>query len=68
MAVKLAQEPARLADLKARIAHSRPGSALFDRVRFTRNLEAAYAKMWERQQRGESPQSFAVDRIDRANP
>ena len=37
-------------------------TALFDTTRFTRNLEAAYIAMWERQQRGEPPSSFAVER------
>jgi len=32
-------------------------------VRFTRNLEAAYVTMWERQQRGERPRTFAVSRL-----
>ena len=33
---------------------------LFDTERFTRHIEAAYTTMWERSQRGEPPQSFAV--------
>jgi hypothetical protein len=32
----------------------------FDEARFARHLEAAYAHMWERAQRGEAPESFAV--------
>jgi hypothetical protein len=35
---------------------------LFDTRTFTRNLETAYVAMWERQQRGEAPSSFAVKR------
>jgi predicted O-linked N-acetylglucosamine transferase (SPINDLY family) len=35
-------------------------SPLFDTARYTRNLERAYLAMWERQQRGEPPESFAV--------
>jgi hypothetical protein len=33
---------------------------LFDTLRMTRNLEAAYVKMWHCHQRGESPTSFAL--------
>jgi hypothetical protein len=35
---------------------------LFDTARFTRNLEMAFLAMWERQQRGEAPTSFAIER------
>jgi predicted O-linked N-acetylglucosamine transferase (SPINDLY family) len=33
---------------------------LFDTDRFTRNIEAAYMTMWQRAERGEPPQGFAV--------
>jgi predicted O-linked N-acetylglucosamine transferase (SPINDLY family) len=33
---------------------------LFDTARFTRDLESAYATMWERHQSGLPPASFAV--------
>jgi hypothetical protein len=33
---------------------------LFDTARFTRHIETAYAMMWERNQRGEGPESFSV--------
>jgi protein O-GlcNAc transferase len=34
--------------------------ALFDTDRYRKHIEAAYIGMWERHQRGESPQSFTV--------
>jgi tetratricopeptide (TPR) repeat protein len=37
------------------------GSALFDTARITRNLEFAYATMWERQQRGPPPATFTLE-------
>ncbi len=47
--------------LKDRLARERTTGPLFDTRRFTRNIEAAYTTMWQRLQRGEPPQSFAVD-------
>jgi len=64
IALRLARDPAWLASLKARLAASRASGALFDTARFTRHLEAAYATMWERHQRGAPPESFSVPRID----
>ena len=42
LALKLAREPQALAALRAKLEHNRDISALFDTVRYTRNLEAAY--------------------------
>ncbi len=60
LAVKLARDPHRLGDIKARLARNRTTHPLFDTARFTRHLEAAYAEMWARHRRGEPPHSFAV--------
>jgi len=48
LALKLATEPALLADMKARIARNRHSAALFDTAAFTRNLEAIYTAMWRK--------------------
>lgn len=48
LALKLAREPGTLAALKQKLARNRESCALFDTVRYTRNLEAAYRAMWER--------------------
>jgi protein O-GlcNAc transferase len=61
VALKLAREPASLGAVKAKLARNRESFPLFDTMRFTRNIEAAYVAMWERYQRGEAPQSFAVE-------
>jgi protein O-GlcNAc transferase len=63
LALKLAKDPPLLASLKDRLAHNRDTYPLFNTERFTRHIEAAYTTMWERHQRGESPQAFAVDPI-----
>jgi predicted O-linked N-acetylglucosamine transferase (SPINDLY family) len=60
LALKLAREPALLSTLRQKLAGNRETQPLFDTKRFTRHIEAAYTAMWERSQRGEPPQSFAV--------
>ena len=64
LALKLAQEPALLGSIKAKLARNRDSFPLFDTARFTRHIEAAYETMWQRYQRGEPPKGFAVKRID----
>ena len=60
LALDLAQNPERLAAIRTKLTHNRQTQPLFDSVRYTRNLESAFTTMWERQQRGEPPVSFAV--------
>ena len=60
LALRLATTPEMLSDIKARLARNRTTHPLFDTDRFRRHLESAYVTMWERHQRGEPPESFAV--------
>jgi protein O-GlcNAc transferase len=60
LALKLAHDPAFLVAIKAKLAQNRESYPLFDTARFTRHIEAAYVTMWERYQRGETPEPFAV--------
>ena len=60
LALKLAREPQTLAAIKAKLARDRDTCALFDTARYTRNLEAAYAQMWQRHCNGEAPTHLAV--------
>ena len=60
LAVKLATEPRLLDAIKKKLARNRLTAPLFDTDRFRRHIEAAYTTMWERYQRGEPPESFAV--------
>jgi predicted O-linked N-acetylglucosamine transferase (SPINDLY family) len=60
LALRLARDPAALAAVGAKLAGNRGPCPLFDTVRYTRDIEAAYVGMWERFQRGEPPESFAV--------
>jgi len=61
LALKLARDRIALAAIRDKVVRNRDTYPLFDTARFTRNLEAAYISMWERYQRGERPQTFAVD-------
>src|SRR5215471_348854 len=60
LALRIARDPALLASIKRKLQSNRAAYPLFDTKRFTRHLEAAYTEMWERSQRCEPPQSFAV--------
>jgi predicted O-linked N-acetylglucosamine transferase (SPINDLY family) len=60
-ALRIATTPALLDELRARLARNRSTHPLFDTVRYGRHLEAAYALMWEHQQRGFAPASFEVE-------
>jgi protein O-GlcNAc transferase len=61
LALGLAQDPARLAGLRERLARNRRSAPLFDTDRLRRHIEAAYALMAERQRRGERPRDFDVN-------
>jgi predicted O-linked N-acetylglucosamine transferase (SPINDLY family) len=61
LAGRLAGDPSRLGELRRRLAQNRSTFPLFDTDRFRRHLETAYARMWGLRQRGERPQSFAVE-------
>src|SRR5437868_15022210 len=60
LAIELACKPARLAELRRRLADNRARLPLFDITRYTRDIEAAYAGMWDRWRAGEMPASFEV--------
>jgi predicted O-linked N-acetylglucosamine transferase (SPINDLY family) len=64
LALKLARDPALLAEIKAKLVHHRDTCPLFNTVRVTRHIEAAYTTMWETWQRGEAPKSFSVEPIE----
>jgi predicted O-linked N-acetylglucosamine transferase (SPINDLY family) len=48
LALRLANDPAALGEMKTKLARNRARNAAFDTARFTRNLEAAYLSMHER--------------------
>jgi predicted O-linked N-acetylglucosamine transferase (SPINDLY family) len=61
LALKLAGDPALLAEVKAKLAGNLHTAPLFDTARACRNIEAAYTAMWQRQQRGDAPAGFSID-------
>jgi protein O-GlcNAc transferase len=63
LALSLARDPSRLAAIKTKLARNRDTWPLFDTERSARHIEAAYTVMWQRYQKGERPQSFAVEPI-----
>ena len=48
LAIELAMNPQKLTIIKLKLANNRLATPLFDTPRFTKNLEAAYIKMYER--------------------
>lgn len=65
-ALRLAHDPIALKRVKATLERNRDTYPLFDTGRFTRHLDAAYFKMWERHRVGEPPASFSVESINAA--
>jgi predicted O-linked N-acetylglucosamine transferase (SPINDLY family) len=47
LALRLAQHPAELAALRARLATNRPASPLFDMARYTRDFEDLLLRIWQ---------------------
>lgn len=60
VALALAQDETRLADLRAKLASQRETVSLFDSVRYARHLESAFSTMVEIARAGDPPRSFAV--------
>jgi protein O-GlcNAc transferase len=61
MAIRLAQEPELLRSFRTRPAQNRLTTPLFDTPLFTRHIEEAYARMYERYCKGLAPDTFLVD-------
>jgi predicted O-linked N-acetylglucosamine transferase (SPINDLY family) len=59
-ALQLAREPARLAEIRRELADNRLHMPLFDIIRYVRDIEGAFARMWEQWCKGEQPMPFAL--------
>lgn len=66
IALSLARDPARLRDIRRRLAAARGTSVLFDAERFARAMEAAFQKMHDRVLKGASPQNFRVGALSQS--
>jgi predicted O-linked N-acetylglucosamine transferase (SPINDLY family) len=62
LAVQLARDPGRLADLRAKLLRNRSATQAFDVPRFAANLESAYRVAFERYLQGSSPDHIHLDR------
>jgi predicted O-linked N-acetylglucosamine transferase (SPINDLY family) len=67
-AVELATCPDQLSDLKAKLEASRLTTPLFDTMRFTRHIEAAYAEMHARTEAGLPKADINVAALDERAP
>ncbi len=63
LAIELAMNPNKLADIKLKLANNRMTTPLFDTLCFTKNIEAAYIKMMERYQKGLAPYHIYIKGI-----
>ena len=60
LAIELAMNPKKLAEIKLKLANNRLTTPLFDTPLFTKNIEAAYIKMYERYQAGLEPDHIVI--------
>jgi predicted O-linked N-acetylglucosamine transferase (SPINDLY family) len=60
LAIELAIHPHKLADIKLKLTKNRLTTPLFDTPLFTKNLEAAYIKMYDRYQYDLAPDQISV--------
>ena len=61
LALALARDPARLGDIRRKLAGARDAAPLFDTDLLRRQIESAYRAMWRIRERGEAPHPFAVE-------
>ena len=63
LALRLARDSHALQELRAKVKSNRLTMPLFDSLRWTRHVEAAFEEMWWLRQAGQPPRAFAVPRI-----
>jgi len=61
LAFELATHPDKLVAIRQKLAQNRTTTSLFNTPLFTKHIEAAYIKMWERTQTGLPPDHIYVD-------
>ena len=60
LALTLARQPDKLAEIKRKLEENRLSTPLFDAKLFATHIEAAFTGMWQRWQRGEPPQGLTA--------
>jgi predicted O-linked N-acetylglucosamine transferase (SPINDLY family) len=68
LALELAENKAKLDDIRGKLVAKRDVAPLFDSTRYTRNLERSFATMVEIMRSGEAPRSFVVAENDEPAP
>jgi predicted O-linked N-acetylglucosamine transferase (SPINDLY family) len=61
LAIELATNPAKLKAIKVKLESNRLTTPLFDTLRFTKNLEHAYTKMYERYHADLPPDNIYIE-------
>jgi predicted O-linked N-acetylglucosamine transferase (SPINDLY family) len=64
LAIELATNPAKLKDIKNKLERNRLTTPLFDTTVFTKHIETAYTKMYERYQTDLLPDHIYIDNVD----
>jgi predicted O-linked N-acetylglucosamine transferase (SPINDLY family) len=67
LAVELATNPKKLKAIKDKLATNLPSAPLYDTPLFTKHLESAYKKMYERYREGLEPDHIYVERLNSFN-
>ncbi|MBS0316498.1 MAG: tetratricopeptide repeat protein [Proteobacteria bacterium] len=60
--LQLARDPQARARLRQRLVEARLSAPLFDSLRFTRDIEALYRRMWDRHAHAQTPDHLPADR------
>jgi predicted O-linked N-acetylglucosamine transferase (SPINDLY family) len=60
LAIELAKNPNKLAGIQSKLANNRLATSLFDTPLFTKNIEAAYIKMFERYRADLEPDHISI--------
>jgi predicted O-linked N-acetylglucosamine transferase (SPINDLY family) len=60
LALRLARNPAELAELREALSRNRASTPLFDTPAFARHLEAAYRQMWDNYRAGNPPSAIEL--------
>jgi predicted O-linked N-acetylglucosamine transferase (SPINDLY family) len=60
LAIELALNPKKLADIKLKLVNNRPITHLFNTPLFTKNIEAAYVKMYDHYQNNLQPEHLFI--------
>lgn len=61
VALALARDPRRLTALRQKLEKNRDASSLFNLPKWTGNLEAAYARMWQTWRSRQEPVAFSIE-------